>query len=210
MKIVVFGASGKTGSLLVEQALAKGHHVIAYVRRLGALNQQHPNLKIVTGRLSDTLKLKDAILGSDACISALGGGSLTKHATEVVYGIENIIITMESIGVNRFIYLSSIGVGESRYFMPPIMRFFILDVILRIPMADHNTNEKRIVNSKLNWTIARPVSLTDGPKTGNLNHGSDKIKLNGSPKISRANVAAFMLDQVTDNNYIKKAAWLYE
>lgn len=210
MKIVVFGANGKTGILLIEQALAKGYEVTAYVRRLGALSKQHPKLNIVTGELSDTGKLKDVISGSDACISALGGGSLTKHSPAVIKGIENIIQAMEFSGANRFIYLSSIGVGESRYFMPAFMRFLLLDILLRVPMADHYTNERRIAASNLNWTVIRPAGLTDGPKTGNVNYGSENIMLKGNPKISRANVAALMLEQVADSRYIKKAVWLYE
>lgn len=210
MKIVIFGASGKTGSLLVEQALSAGHSVTAYVRRTGVLAQQHPNLKMVTGELSDSLKLKEAITGSDACISALGGGSLTKHAPEILAGVEMIIKTMEQSGVKRFIYLSSIGAGESRYFMGAVMRFFLTDVILRVPLADHTTNEKRIAASKLQWTIVRPGGLTDEPKTGNLKHGSEKTILKGSPKISRANVAAFMLEQLSGSMYLNKAAWLFE
>lgn len=210
MKIVIFGASGKTGSLLVEQALSAGHSVTAYVRRTGVLAQQHPNLKMVTGELSDSLKLKEAITGSDACISALGGGSLTKHAPEIMAGVEMIIKTMEQSGVKRFIYLSSIGAGESRYFMGAVMRFFLTDVILRVPLADHTTNEKRIAASKLQWTIVRPGGLTDEPKTGNLKHGSEKTILKGSPKISRANVAAFMLEQLSGSMYLNKAGWLFE
>jgi len=210
MKIVIFGASGKTGSLLVEQALSAGHSVTAYVRRTGVLAQQYPNLKMVIGELSDSLKLKEAITGSDACISALGGGSLTKHAPEIMAGVEMIIKTMEQSGVKRFIYLSSIGAGESRFFMGAVIRFFLTDVILRVPLADHTTNEKRITASKLKWTIVRPGGLTDEPKTGNLKHGSEKTILKGSPKISRANVAAFMLEQIGGNTYLNKAAWLFE
>ncbi len=210
MKIVIFGASGKTGSLMVEQALELGHQVTAYVRRSGAILQQHPNLKIIIGGLNDSSRLSEAIKGADACISTLGGASLTKHATEVATGIENIINTMELTGVSRFIYLSSIGTGESRYYMGPIMRFFIVDLMLRVPMADHTANERRLTASKLQWTVVKPGSLTDGLKTGNLKHGSEKIMLKGSPKISRANVAAFMLAQLTDSTYVKKAAWLYE
>jgi len=154
---------------------------------------------MVIGELSDSLKIGEAITGSDACISALGGGSLTKHATEIMAGVELIIKVMEHSGVRRFIYLSSIGAGESRYFMGAVMRFFLTDVILRVPLADHTTNEKRIAASKLQWTIVRPGGLIDEPKTGNLKHGSEKIILEGSLKISRANVAAFMLEQISGN-----------
>ncbi len=210
MKIVVFGASGKTGSLLVGQALKAGHEVIAYVRRPGSVTSESPKLKVIVGSLSDIVALKNAITGADACLSTLGGGSLTKSNPEVLEGISTIVDTMEEAAVQRFVYLSSIGTGESRYYMPQPIRFLIVNVMLRVPLADHNINEKRIAASKLKWTVVRPGGLTDGPLTDNLKHGSEKIKLTGNSGISRANVAAFMLAQLTDKTYLNNYVWLHE
>jgi len=210
MKIVVFGASGKTGSLLVEDVLKAGFEVVAYVRKKESIKSVHSNLRIVEGQLNDSEKLKSAISGSDVCISTLGGNSLTKHSSEIIQGIENIVRIMEAEGIKRLIYLSSFGTGDSRFYMPQPARFLILDILLRIPIADHNTNENRIMKSKLQWTIIQPGSLTDGAKTENIKHGSDKTKLKGSAKISRQNVASFILMQLTDNNYINKSVWLQE
>jgi len=210
MKIVIFGASGKTGTLITEQALAKGHHVIAFIRRPGSIIQHHPNLQVIVGNLNDESKLKEAIAGSDVCISALGGGSLTKHAPEVISGIDSIVTIMEQEQAGRLIYLSSIGAGESRNLMSPLVRFIIADIILRVALADHTLNEQRIEKSKLQWTIIRPGSLTNGPKTGNLKHGSNNTILKGSTKISRANVASFMLSLLEDSAYINKSVWLNE
>jgi len=210
MKITIFGASGKTGLLLTDQALAAGYEVTAYVRTPGSIKQEHPKLKVIVGNLNDKLKLKEAISGADACISTLGGGSLTKHAVEITAGIDNIVGIMEQEVVPRFIYLSSIGAGESLYFMPQPVRFLIANIMLRVPLADHNNNEQRIRNSKLRWTFVRPGGLTNGPKTGDLKHGSEKIILKGNAGISRANVAAFILHQLSDNEYVNKSVWLYE
>jgi putative NADH-flavin reductase len=210
MKIVVFGASGKTGSLVVEQALETGHEVIAFVRTPGSIKSEHPKLKIVVGNLNEKDKLKKALAGADACISTLGGGSLTKHNLAIIEGIGNIISIMEEEGVPRIIYMSSIGAGESRYYMPQPVRFLVLDVMLRVPVADHNTNEQRIAKSKLQWTVVRPGGLTDCAKTGNLKYGSEKTKLKGSASISRSNVAAFLLDQLTLSDYVNKSVWLHE
>jgi len=210
MKIVIFGSSGKTGSLLTDQALAKGHIVTAFLRREGTLVQQHPNLRILIGSLNDKEKLKEAIAGSDVVISTLGGGSLTKHSPEIIAGIENITHQMEQLGVKRFIYMSSIGAGESRYLMGPVIRFFIADLFLRVPLADHTANEQRIAKSRLLWTVIRPGGLTDGPKTGKLKFGSEKILLKGSTRISRANVASFILEQLTETAYVNESVWLYE
>jgi putative NADH-flavin reductase len=210
MIIVIFGASGKTGTLMVNQALELGHQVTAYIRRTNSLEIKHPNLKIIVGNLNDTEKLKEAITGADACLSTLGGASLTKHAYEITSGIDLIVTLMEQERVSRFIYLSSIGVGDSRFYMVQPVRFIVCDLLLRIPFADHNTNEQRLAKSKLQYTLVRPGGLTDGPKTGNLKHGSEKIITKGNPKISRANVAAFMLEQLTNSNYVNKGVWLYE
>ena len=209
MKIVIFGANGKTGTLITEQALAKGHMVTAYIRRAGSLLQQHPNLKIVIGDLKNTEKLKEAISGADACISVLGGRSLTKHSPEIISGIDHIVRLMEQESVNRFIYMSSMGAGESRYIMPPLIRLFIAGIMLRVPLADHTTNEQRIAKSNLKWTLVRPAGLTNGPKTGRLKHGKTIKVLKGSPQISRSNVASFLIDQLTDTNYINEGVWIY-
>ncbi len=168
MKIVIFGASGKTGSLLVDEALASGHDVIAYVRKPESVKSKHPNLKVVAGYLNEKDKLKSVISGSDACISTLGGASLTKHSNEIIEGIDNIVSIMEEEKVTRFIYLSSFGVGDSRKYMPQPVRFIIADIMLHVPLADHNTNENRITKSQLNWTIVRPGGLTNGAKTDHI------------------------------------------
>lgn len=208
MKVVIFGASGRTGKLVVQEALDKGHLVTAYVRRSGALTVNQPNLKVVTGQLDDTVKIKEAINGADACISVLGGGSLTRTSTQFTDGIDRIVFSMEQKGVNRFIYLSSIGAGASRFFMQPVIRFLVAGLLLRVPLADHTTNEERISRSKLQWTVVRPGVLTDGVKTGKISHGSDFINLKGNPRISRADVASFMVDQLTGDEYLNKGVWL--
>jgi len=211
MKIVVFGASGKTGLHLIKQALDNQHEVIAYVRRDNAIGLEHKNLKIVVGNLSDVSKISETIKGSDACISALGGNSLRKHAIDFMNGISNIIKAMETNGVNRFIYLSSIGAGESRLYMSQPIRFLIVDLMLKIPLADHTKNEEAIKTSKLQWTIVRPGGLNDTPLSDKeLSHGHEAIVLKGNPSISRANVASFMLAQLSHDTYLNKSAWLHQ
>jgi putative NADH-flavin reductase len=210
MKIVIFGANGKTGSLLVEQALENGHQVIAYVRNPDSIRTEHTNLKIVVGNLNEKLKMKDALTGTDVCISTLGGGSLTHRTPEIVVGISNIVNAMELAGVKRFIYMSSIGAGESRFLMPQPIRFFLVNLLLRVPLADHNLNEELIAKSKLNWTIVRPGGLTDAPFTGDIKYGKDIIVMKGNRSISRANVASFMLKQLSNEALYKTAVWMYE
>ncbi|HOY52255.1 MAG TPA: SDR family oxidoreductase [Prolixibacteraceae bacterium] len=208
MNITIFGASGRTGQQLVSQALERGHHVTAYVRRPESLTVQHYGLRVITGMLNEPDKLREAIAGADACLSVLGGNSLCKRSVAFTNGIDRIVNLMEQEGVPRFIYLSSVGAGESRNFLPQPLRFLIADVMLRVPLADHQANEQRIVNSTLQWTVVRPGGLADGPPTGKCLHGSDKTVFKSNTSIPRADVAAFMLDQLTDTAYVKKAVWL--
>jgi len=210
MNITIFGASGRTGRQLVEQALEKGYRVTAFVRREHAIETDHKNLRVIVGSITDPVKVKEAVNGQDACISVMGGNSLTRHADEFKAGIELIVSTMEEAGVRRLIYLSSGGAGESRYYLPQPVRFLICDIMLRIPLADHFANEQKIAASSLSWTVVRPGGLTDGPMTGNMSHGSGKTSMKGMTQISRANVASFILSQLSDTTYHNKAVWIKE
>ena len=210
MKIVVFGASGKTGQLIVEQALQAGHEVVAYVRRPGSLNSTNQSLQIVVGSLTDFNRIKSAISGAEVCISSLGGNSLSKHATEFMEGIGTILKAMKEEKVKRIIYLSSLGAGDSSELMTQPFRFFIVNVLLRVPLADHTTNEQRISQSSLNFTLVRPGGLTDGPLKVALKHGTEKVIVKNSPTISRASVAAFILSLLNSDTYLNKGVWVYE
>jgi putative NADH-flavin reductase len=208
MKLVIFGAGGQTGRLLTEQALEQGHQVTAYVRRPESVTLTHPALTVVAGQLSDAALLEATVKGADACISVLGGNSLTRHATEILSGIGNIIAAMEKAGTKRLLYMSSIGAGDSRYYMGGLIRFFIVGLMLRIPLADHTTNEKRIMQSNLSWTLVRPTGLGNGPRTGSFRHGSEAFKMTGNSQVSRADVAAFILSEAVKSEYVRKAAWM--
>ncbi len=210
MKLVIFGANGKTGQQLLNQALEGGHFVTAYVRRSDSIAINHPNLKLFVGQLNDKDKLREVIEGSDVCFSTLGGTSLSKRSTEITEGIDNVVNIMEELSPKRFIYLSSIGAGDSRKYMGPLIGFMVAGVFLRIPLADHTSNENRLSTSQLNWTVVRPGGLTDGVKNGNIEHGTQFVRLKGNPKISRANVASLMLEIAVQDIYKSQAVWCYE
>ena len=210
MKVVIFGASGKTGINLVNQALNKGYEVTAYVRRENSINIVNPLLKVVVGQLNDIKLLEKTLTGCDICFSVLGGKSLRKRIPEFTNGLKNIVKLLESKNVNRFIYLSSLGAGESRFFMKQPMRFIIVDLILKFPLLDHSENEEIIKNSGLDWTIVRPGSINDDDKIVDVVSGSENIIFKGNPKASRASVASFMLNQISNETYSIKAVWIYE
>lgn len=203
MNIIVFGATGKTGQELVTQGLELGHRVTAFVRNPSAITLTHPNLRVVQGNITDAQSLREAVVGQDAALSGLGSSDLKRHP-EVTEGIRQLVSILEASGPRRFIYCSSLGVGDSLQAMRPVFRYAIVPLLLKNPLLDHEEREKIIRASSLEWTIVRPGNLTLGPRTGVYKHGKFEPGTFSS-RISRADVAQFMLTQLTDDTYFRQS-----
>lgn len=204
MKINIFGASGKTGHELVKQALAQGHEVTAFVRTPSKLNITHHHLTVIQGDVSNYQVVEDAVKGHDAVLSALGAASPFKYDQSVVDGISNISKAMETNGINRLIYMSAINVKESRNNAGLFIKL-IAPILLRTETAGHEEREKIIRQSRLEWTLVRPAVLTDGKHKASYRSGEDVSAKGIRASISRADVADFMLRQLTDNTFLNKA-----
>ena len=203
MKVLIFGSTGGTGRELVKQALEQGHTVTAQVRNPDKIEDiKHERLKVVQGDVLDPNTVKRATAGQDAVFSAIGAGA--ERTTLREDGTRNIVDAMQKTGVNRLICLSSLGVGDSRSNLSFFTKYFIVSVFLRYAFADHERQEAVVKQSSLNWTIVRPPHLNDGPQTGIYRHGFPTTERRIKGKISRADVADFMLKQLTDDTYLHK------
>ncbi len=195
MKIVVFGASGKTGILIVYQALNQGHEVTAFARQPSRVTIQHQNLRVIQGDILETEKVKMAVLGQDAVLCTLGIDK-NKPSTLLSDGTKNILDAMESCGVSRFICMSSAGIlgNDGGFWFGKV----IMPLFLRHVFADKRRQVKIIQESSSNWVIIRPTGLTDAPKTNTY-----KINLDipTSKSIPRADVADFMLKLLNSTKY---------
>lgn len=196
MKIAVFGAGGRTGLLTVFQALDKGHLVTAFARSPEKVTIRHKNLKVIQGNILDYLKVKEAVEGQDAIISALGNSG-RKHSTELSDGTANIIKAMKETGVKRFICMSSAGIlgNDGGFFFGKI----IMPLFLKNVFEDKRRQMKVIRDSEgIEWVIIRPTGLTDSPKTGKY-----KVRQGppGGSTVPRADVADFMLRLLTDRQF---------
>ncbi|MEP6903943.1 MAG: SDR family oxidoreductase [Actinomycetota bacterium] len=203
MKLILFGATRGTGRQFIEQALAEGHTLTAVVRNPAAFELRHDNLKTVQGDVMDFASVEQALQNYDAVLSAIGSPA-SKKDTVRSEGTRNIIRAMEKIGVRRLISLSSLGVGESRVMLPFLLKYLIVPLFLRHAFADHEVQEKYIRESRLDWTIIRPAALTDEPLTGIYRDGFPVSEKGLKLKISRADVADFMLKQLNDERYFRQ------
>lgn len=205
MKIAIFGAPGSVGRETVKQALENGYSVTAFVRDPGKLSIEHPNLRFVEGDVLSSEPVEKAVQGQDAVLCILGAGSKGNVRAE---GTRNIIRAMEKAGVKRLICQSSLGVGDSRGTLNFWWKYIMFGLLLRAAYADHERQEKFVIQSDLDWTIIRPAAFTDGPHTGNYKHGFPGTAEGLTLKISRADVADFLLKQLRDDSYLRKTPGL--
>jgi uncharacterized protein YbjT (DUF2867 family) len=204
LKIVVLGAAGRTGRLVVAQALARGNEVVAYVRDPRGITAQ-PGLQIVVGQLADMLALKAAINGADAVLVCLGthGKRMKKDVDLMQKSLPPIITAMKEANVPRLVLLSAYGVGDSARtagFMARVIYRTLVAAIYR----DKERSEALLPGSGLKWTSVYPVILTDGPQADAvevrlMNHVH---KVAGLQRVSRADVARVMLDAARDDRTI--------
>jgi putative NADH-flavin reductase len=203
MKLLIFGATGQTGRLLVEQALAQGHAVTAFARQPDQVTLRHENLGVAQGNMLDLAAVERAVKRQEAVLSALGVDVLRRN-TILSDGTKNIISAMEQHGVRRFICLTTLGLGDSRGQLGWLYNLFLIPFLLHNIFDDKETQERYIRQSKLDWIITRAGVLTNGPHTGVYRHGFSGTDGSIKAKISRADVADFMLKQVTDDTYLRQ------
>jgi putative NADH-flavin reductase len=201
MKLLIFGSTGSIGRQLIEQALEHGHTVFAFARDPSKLDIKHDNLQVVQGDAMDFSSVEKAVQGQDAVICCLGAG---RKGTVRSEGTRNIVRAMEKAGVRRFICQSTLGVGDSWNNLSFCWQYIMFRGLLRQAYEDHVSQEDIVKQSDLDWTIVRPGAFTDGSRTGEYRHGFPGSDKTTKLKISRADVADFMLNQLTVDTYFHK------
>jgi putative NADH-flavin reductase len=204
MKIIIFGSTGTIGLHLVQQALEKGHEVSAFCRDANKLEMfKHPKLKIITGDVFNPLEVDKAVKVQEAVCVVLGSGKKRK-GTVRSQGTKHIIEAMKKNNIRRLICQTTLGVGDSNGNLNLFWKYFMFGWFLKEVFLDHILQEKYVVNSGLDWTIVRPSAFTDGLKTKNYAHGFGLEEKNLKLKISRLDVADFILKQIQSDTYLRK------
>lgn len=207
MKIVVFGATGIVGKAVVNEALSKGHEVTVLTRNARKVTTRHEHLHVVEGDVADENVVRAVLKGQEAVIQTLGiGGKGDGKPTSVVSEANKVIMTeMKRMNVKRFVAISVVGAGDSLTFLPWIYRELVLPVFMKWFQAiidDKNRMEHMIRKSGLDWTIVRCTTVKERPATGKANATLDGKGLKFS--ISAADMAVFIVNQLTDNSFLKR------
>ena len=205
LRLLIIGATGGSGRQLVNQALALGHHVTAFARTPAKITTQHANLRVLKGDVLDYVSVELAMLGQDAVLSALGHKRFFGPSRILSDGTRNILRAMKSARVRRFICESSLGVGDAVGRGGLLGTFLFMPMLLAFYFQDRVRQEELIASSEANWIIVRPPALTNGKARGRYRHGLKVGNYIFGNRISRADVADFMLKQLRDDTYLHTA-----
>ncbi|VFB00135.1 NAD(P)-dependent oxidoreductase [Nocardia cyriacigeorgica] len=202
MRIAIFGATGTLGRHVLERALRQGHEVTILTRDASRVPTTNDNLRVLEGDVLDPAAVDGAVAGQEAVLICLGNGRKGVVRAE---GTRTVIEAMRRNGVKRLICQSTLGVGGSRDNLNFLWKYVLFGLVLRPAYNDHVRQEEYVRASDLDWTIVRPSAFTDGPATGTYRQGFPGNEAGLSLKISRADIAEFMLDQLTDRAYLHRA-----
>jgi putative NADH-flavin reductase len=201
MKVVLFGATGRLGRALLDQALSRGHEVTALVRRAGSLEVVHPQLRCLTGDARDAGAVAGAVEGGEVVISALSGEAQQAGSAAV----REVVAAMHLKRVRRGLFVSQ---GYFAATPGPVVDLVVRPLFLKDAVQEALLSERQVQDSGLDWTLVRPATLTQGPRTG-------KCKAQVAPPmpviarfVSRADVAEFLLDEAAQGQFVKRVVTL--
>jgi putative NADH-flavin reductase len=206
MHLAIFGATGRTGKLLVEQALESGFVVKAFVRDPLKMTIAHPRLRVVEGDATDPAAVRRVVEGADAVLSVLATSASQTIAKErpLTRGTRNILAAMKEFGVRRIV-ISASGIPQEGDAPDP--RFHLLmgfvRRVVRASYEDTVGSAQAVRESSLDWTIVRMAAPTNGPRTGRVRAGFAGRSI--GMRIARADAAAFMLEEVRTARFVRQA-----
>lgn len=211
MKIAIFGASGATGLLLTDRCLAAGHQVKALIRTPERFPQRD-QIQIVQGSAFDPVSVRETVDGADVVLSALGAHSPVRNENVLPRAIPLIVEAMQQTGVRRIIVLGSAGALPTSLDKQPAWRRWIVQNIvykafLKWPVAEQTSQYAILSYSNLDWTMVMPPMLTNGPTHGQYRIDGEALPRNGN-RISRRDVADFMMQQIDNPQWIRKGVYI--
>jgi putative NADH-flavin reductase len=211
MNVAIFGANGRTGTLLTEMCLAAGHNVSALVREPTKFALRD-KVRIVKGSVFDPVAVGDTIRNTEAVFSALGAHSPFKKEDVLERAVPLMVSRMEEHGPQRLIALGSAGALPTALDKQPAWRRWIVqtivyNVFLKYPVESQIAQYKALSASKLDWTMVMPPMLTNGKARGSYRIDGEALPRNGA-RIAREDVAEFMVAQLGETEWIRKGIYL--
>jgi uncharacterized protein YbjT (DUF2867 family) len=204
VKVLVLGATGGTGREIVREACAQGHSVVALVRSKAKATDL-AGAELVEGDARDEQALSRALENCSGVISSLGTPvSPLREVTLLSIGTRALVTAMERRNVRRLVCITGLGAGDSRGHGGFLFDHLFFPLLLRKVYADKDRQEEVVRASKLDWVLVRPVVLTDKPARGTVLAETDLSGIHGGT-VARGDVAKFVVQQLTDDTWLRRA-----
>ena len=209
VNLAVIGATGRTGRLVVDQALARGHHVMAVARRPEDMTRRDERLSVAAADVLDRARVAELLAGSEAVVSTLGIGSSRAATVLYSHGIANVLHGMRTHGIRRLSVVSAAPVGpragqpflERRIAMP------LLERVFGTTYEDMRRMEALLRDSETEWVALRPPRLLDKPATGHYRVDANR-PLPRARSLTYADLAAALLDSLDRADLQRRAAFI--
>jgi uncharacterized protein YbjT (DUF2867 family) len=203
-KILVLGATGATGRLIVSQAVARGYDVTVLVRSAEKARDLN-GAKLIIGDARDETALRKALKGRDAVVSALGTpASPFREVTLLSTATRALVSAMKAEQVSRLVCITGMGAGDSAGHGGSLFENLIFPLLLRKVYADKDRQEAVVRDSGLDWILVRPSVLNNKPSRDTIRALTNLSGFHGGT-ISRDDVARFVLDQVRDDGWLHRS-----
>ena len=206
-RVLVLGASGGVGRELLSQGLALGLTISAQTRDATKLREFAEHVRVIEAHPLDHVAIDKATEGQDAVIFALGVDGLG-HTTLLSQATELLIAAMHRARVRRLIAITGIGVGETRGHGGFLYDWVIFPLFTRKRYADKERQETMIEASGLDWTIVRPAPFSDKQPHSPLEVHTEVGPETSLRRITRTEVAKFVLDQLRSNEYVRRKPFI--
>jgi putative NADH-flavin reductase len=205
MKILLLGGNGAVGQLALDEFLNANHDVKALVRNASTLTRKHARLTVVQGDPTNAADLENVLAGQDAVLSTIGART-NKKTTLRADVATNLLAGMKKHGVRKLVWLDAAGVGSSKKFVQRssfLLGRIIMPLFLDNMYEDAAVADALIEKSDREWVIVRPMSFTNNAKTGRVSVVTDmSLTVPLRLRMTRADVAAFLVEQVLKDHYV--------
>lgn len=216
-RILLLGATGRTGRLALEYALSQGLEVTVLVRRPAAITVQPDQFTVIEGSPLNADDVKKALVGCDAVVSALNNNRTSDNpwakrlspSLFMTHSIRTCLAVMKEQGMRRIVVLSSVGVNDSFDDAVFFMRWLIRNTNLQYTFQDHDAQESELRRSGVDWTAVRAALLSNGKKLKSL-IASYYNEPKPAMMISRLHTAHYLIDCLNDQTTFRKAPTISE
>ncbi len=207
MNILIIGATRGIGAQLLDQLLSKHHRITVLARDPASVGRTDDHLRLLRGDILDADALDRAVEGQQAVCLTIGRGPTRKPVSLFSQGTENVIDAMKRHSVRKLVCVTGVGAGDSRGHGGFLYDKIFNPLLLKTIYEDKDVQEALVRDSQLDWVIVRPGFLTNGPRTERY-RALTELEGVKAGKISRADVAHFILTQLESMSHLRQTPLL--